>query len=85
MARSVETLGGLHEGNIVHGDPRLSNAIYEQGSVRWIDFRTSAVNIDPTSALVKRRDMEILGKSCCDTAPSSVHLFSNGGTILQLS
>ena len=63
-----ESLGRLHEGNIVHGDPRLSNAIYMPGSVRWIDFRTSAVSLNPSSVLVKRRDMEILVKSCCDSA-----------------
>uniref|UniRef100_A0A7S3DVK4 Protein kinase domain-containing protein n=1 Tax=Entomoneis paludosa TaxID=265537 RepID=A0A7S3DVK4_9STRA len=61
-----ETLGSLHEQNILHGDPRLANAIYVQGEVRWIDFRSSVVAIDAASVTSKRRDIAILIKSCCD-------------------
>ncbi len=62
-----ETLGGFHEAHIVYGDPRLSNAIFVSGSVRWIDFRASAVAVDPASIPVKQRDIHILMKSCCAT------------------
>ena len=60
------SLGALHQQNILHGDPRLANAIYVQGKVRWIDFRASVVAIDVASVTSKRRDMVILLKSCCD-------------------
>lgn len=59
-----EALGLLHENDIVHGDPRLDNAIYVQESVRWIDFRTSAVFLNPADIKLKQRDMTILARSC---------------------
>lgn len=64
-AQIFKTLGMLHEQNIVHGDPRLANAVYFQGSVRWIDFRASAVLTNPDTIGLKRRDMTTLVKSCC--------------------
>lgn len=60
----------------MHGDPRLSNAIYMPRSVRWIDFRTSAVLLDQSSVLAKRCDMEILVGSCCDKARLPVSVCS---------
>jgi tRNA A-37 threonylcarbamoyl transferase component Bud32 len=66
-----EALGLLHENNIVHGDSRLDNAICVQGSVRWIDFRASAVFLNPADIKLKRRDMTILARSCYrETSPS---------------
>ena len=67
-----QSLGVLHEGNIVHGDPRLSNAIFVQGAVQWIDFRSSVVAIDTASVEVKRRDLGILVKSCCDKQSTNI-------------
>ena len=67
-----ETLGALHQQNILHGDPRLANAIYVQREVRWIDFRNSVVAIDAASVSSKRRDIAILVKSCCDKLNSTM-------------
>jgi hypothetical protein len=59
------TLGSLHEKNIVHGDSRMSNCIFVEGCVRWIDFRKSAVvATDPNLTWAKQRDMELLLRSC---------------------
>ena len=67
-----ETLGALHQQNILHGDPRPANAIYVQRKVRWIDFRPSVVAIDAASVTSKRRDIAILVKSCCDKLNSTM-------------
>lgn len=67
-----ETLGAFHEKNILHGDPRLANAIFVQGSVRWIDFRNSVVAIDSASVAFKRQDMRILVESCCNKLGTSL-------------
>ena len=62
-----ETLGALHQKNVVHGDPRLANAISMVGQgIRWIDFRTSVVAVDTKCVLSKLQDMKILVQSCCD-------------------
>ena len=61
-----QTLGSLHEGNIVHGHPRLSNVIFVGGAVQWIDFRNSPIATNTVSVEVKRRDLGILVKSCYD-------------------
>lgn len=57
------SLGRLHEANIVHGDSRISNCVSVEGSVRWIDFRASAV-VTPDQSAFKRRDMKLLLDSC---------------------
>lgn len=62
-----QTLGSLHEHNIIHGDPRLSNAIFVQGQVKWIDFLSAVVVTDATDVEVKRQDLYILLKSCCES------------------
>ena len=69
-----ETLGTLHEQHILHGDPRLANAIYVQRQVRWIDFRESLVAIDSQSVLPKRRDIAILILSCCHQLASTMSM-----------
>ena len=61
-----QTLGSLHEGNIVHGHPRLSNVIFVGGAVQWIGFRNSPIATNTVSVEVKRRDLGILVKSCYD-------------------
>ena len=70
------TLGSLHEVNIVHGDSRIRNCVLVEGSVRWIDFRTSAVVTDPSTIWPKRRDMETLLTSCFheERSPISPHV-----------
>ena len=60
----LKTLAALHQENILHGDPRLLNAIFVDGKVRWIDFWTWPVAIDPASVTLKRDDIEILFKTC---------------------
>ena len=35
----VEALAALHAKDIYHGDPRMANAVYSAGKVKWIDFR----------------------------------------------
>ena len=62
-----QTLGSLHEHNIIHGDPRLSNSIFVQGQVKWIDFLSAVVATDPTDVEVKRLDLRILVQSCCES------------------
>ena len=61
----VEALYGLHSNNVIHGDPRIDNAlILDDGtsaaSVRWIDFRDVE---RVTTKISIRRDVEILFKS----------------------
>jgi len=87
-AQLFQTLGALHEGGIVHGDPRLSNAIFVHGAVKWIDFRSSVVAMSTVSTQMKRRDLSILVKSCCDeqnivaaTTATEVALHQYDGTV----
>jgi len=61
----VEALYGLHSNNVIHGDPRIDNAlILDNGtsaaSVRWIDFRDADL---VTYKVSIRCDVEILFKS----------------------
>ena len=62
-----QTLGSLHEHNIIHGDPRISNAIFVDGQVKWIDFLSAVVATDATDVTVKKQDLYILVKSCCES------------------
>lgn len=39
----IESLRILHESKITHGDARLANIVKVDGTVKWIDFRGSAV------------------------------------------
>ena len=57
-------LGLLHEGNILHGDPRKENGILVEGSVKWIDFFASCVVMDRTSIREKQFELITLMKSC---------------------
>ena len=69
------TLGSLHELNIVHGDSRISNCIFVDGLVRWIDFRKSAVFTTETTLCQKQQDMKLLLRSCLyeDGRPESTY------------
>ena len=60
-----ETLGHLHEQNVVHGDARLPNAIVVETEVQWIDFFASFV-AGPPSLEAKRHDLKTLIRSCYD-------------------
>jgi hypothetical protein len=56
----AEALYQLHANNIIHGDPRIQNALLLGGDVKWIDFR----DIDfVTSRISMQRDVEILFES----------------------
>ena len=53
-------LYGLHSCDVIHGDPRIENALTLDGTLKWIDFRHSEV---VTGKMSRRRDVEILYKS----------------------
>jgi len=56
----AEALYGLHANEIIHGDPRIQNALLLDGDVKWIDFR----DIDfVTTKISRQRDVEVLFES----------------------
>jgi hypothetical protein len=56
----AEALYGLHVNEIIHGDPRIQNALLLDGDLKWIDFRqTNFV----TTKVDSRRDVEVLFES----------------------
>jgi hypothetical protein len=56
----AEALYGLHSNGVIHGDPRIENALILNGAVKWIDFRDT----DPVTTKVSmRRDVQILNQS----------------------
>ena len=50
-------LHGLHNSGVIHGDPRVENAIRLDGLLKWIDFRLSET---VTTKISRRRDVHIL-------------------------
>ena len=56
----ASSLYQLHKQNVIHGDPRIQNALLLDDAVKWIDFRTSSM---VTAMISRRRDVEILIKS----------------------
>ena len=60
MAALAKALYGLHSHGVVHGDPRIENALILNEAVKWIDFRDT----DPVTTKVSmRRDVQILNES----------------------
>ena len=57
----ILSLVGLHEQDIIHGDPRVQNAVLVDDSLCWIDFRNARLSMH--SAMKKQADMETLLKS----------------------
>ena len=56
----AEALYGLHSNGVIHGDPRIENALILNEAVKWIDFRDT----DPVTTKVGiRRDVQILYQS----------------------
>ena len=56
----ANALNGLHSNGVVHGDPRIENALILNEAVKWIDFRDT----DPvTTKKGIRRDVQILYQS----------------------
>ncbi len=53
----AEALYGLHANQIIHGDPRIQNALLLDGDVKWIDFRQTDF---VTSKINRQRDVEVL-------------------------
>lgn len=47
----------LHNNNIIHGDPRIQNALLLDGVIKWIDFREIEV---VTTKVSLRRDVHLL-------------------------
>ena len=56
----ANALVALHSNNIIHGDPRIENALLLNGTVKWIDFRDSVL---VTAKVNIRRDVTILLRS----------------------
>ena len=56
----AEALYGLHANQIIHGDPRIQNALLLDGDVKWIDFRQTDF---VTSKINRQRDVEVLFES----------------------
>jgi hypothetical protein len=63
----ADALHGLHCGDVIHGDPRIDNALMLNGTLKWIDFRQSDA---PTTKTRRRRDVQILLES---VGGSSLH------------
>jgi hypothetical protein len=53
----ADSLYKLHLGDVIHGDPRIENALLLDGEVKWIDFRQSQI---VTTKIGRRRDVQIL-------------------------
>eukprot|EP00981_Chlorochromonas_danica_P013835 scaffold6913_cov169-Ochromonas_danica.AAC.1 len=74
----------LHSHSVIHGDPRIENALVLDGVVRWIDFRLSET---VTTKISRRRDVEILYKSLggsVDAASEEIEAYVNGPTVENL-
>eukprot|EP01038_Epipyxis_sp_PR26KG_P011740 gene11740-15710_t len=56
----VVSLHGLHSHDVIHGDPRIDNALTLNHVLKWIDFRESET---VTTKISRRRDVAILLKS----------------------
>jgi hypothetical protein len=56
----AEALFRLHKNDVIHGDPRIENALLLQGQVKWIDFRDS---IEVIAMKQLQTDVTILYKS----------------------
>lgn len=57
MMQLVSALVALHLNDVIHGDPRIQNALVIDNQVKWIDFRDSELL---TTKVSRRRDVEIL-------------------------
>jgi hypothetical protein len=53
-------LHGLHAHGVIHGDPRIENALVLDGVLKWIDFRETET---VTTKVSRRRDVQILRQS----------------------
>jgi hypothetical protein len=56
----VRSLYVLHSHSVIHGDPRIDNALILDGTLKWIDFRQSEM---VTSKVSRRNDVSILYES----------------------
>jgi hypothetical protein len=54
------SLHGLHSHDVIHGDPRIDNALILGGVLKWIDFRQSEM---VTTKVSRRHDVHILYQS----------------------
>lgn len=83
----ADALHGLHACGVIHGDPRVDNALLLRGTLKWIDFRDSE---SVTAKVSRRRDVEILlrsllpvGASLVDTS-AEVEAYVNNPTAERL-
>jgi tRNA A-37 threonylcarbamoyl transferase component Bud32 len=74
------SLFGLHSHNVIHGDPRVENALTLDGHIKWIDFRTAHF---VTAKVSRRRDVEILYSSVGGTSDvrAEIELYANDPTV----
>lgn len=71
----IRSLWRLHTANIIHGDPRVPNAVIVNEKVRWVDFLPFFAHGNEGDFLKSyRRDMCILVASILLTDKSSASL-----------
>ena len=74
-------LYGLHSCGVIHGDPRIQNALMLNGSLKWIDFRQSEC---VTAKVDRRRDVQILLESVdgsVEDAAEEINAYMNNPTL----
>ena len=80
----AEALYALHANDVIHGDPRIENALLEDGDVKWIDFR----DVDfVTTKISRKKDVEILFASLggnVSGARDLITLYSNEPSVAIL-
>ena len=77
-------LFGLHCNDVIHGDPRIENALLLDGEVKWIDFRESDM---VTAKVSMRRDVSILFESLGGVVKGSedcIEVYVNSRTVENL-
>jgi len=80
----AESLYGLHSHNVIHGDPRIDNALTLDGVLKWIDFRQSET---VTPKISRRRDVHILHESLGGsvvTAAEEIEAYVNDPSVERL-
>ena len=80
----VVSLYELHSHDVIHGDPRIDNALTLGGVLKWIDFRQSET---VTTKISRRRDVQILHQSLggsVDTATEEIEAYVNDPSVERL-
>ena len=83
-AELAVSLHGLHSHDMIHGDPRIANALMLGGAVKWIDFRHSD---NLSTAISRRHDVYILYESIggvVASASEEIDAYVNNPTVDRL-